>query len=311
MATASPGSCPACGAVTEPADNFCEACGRALADGSGESPSARNHIQIDLGAVAGVTDRGHHHDRNEDAMALALTETPIGFASLAVVCDGVSTSARPDHASQAGAETALSVLAEALEAGVRSEDALLTAALSADAAVRDLGKGSVNAPATTFVAAVATAAAATVCWIGDSRAYWLPADDGLAAQMLTRDDSLAGELAAAGALTEAEALTYPHAHVLTRWLGSDAETIDPHVAAIQPPSPGVLLLCSDGLWNYEPTAEGLRRLALATPFPDLADAADALVAFALESGGHDNVTVVLCAVPPFNPVTTDHHEGTV
>ena len=242
-------------------------------------------------------------------MALALAETPIGLASLAVVCDGVSTSPRPDRASQAAAETALSVLAEAVQAGVASEDALLTAALSADAAVRDLGEGSVNAPATTFVAAVATAAAVTVCWIGDSRAYWLPADSGLTAQILTRDDSLAGELAAAGALSEAEALASPHAHVLTRWLGSDAETIDPHVAAIQPPSPGVLLLCSDGLWNYEPAAEGLRRLTRQTPFPDLVGAADALVVFALESGGHDNVTVVLSAVPPLNPALTDH-EGT-
>ena len=241
-------------------------------------------------------------------MALALAETPSGLASFAVVCDGVSTSARPDQASQTAAERALTVLAEALQAGVGSEDALLTAALSADAAVRDLGEGSVSAPATTFVAGVVTAAAVTVCWIGDSRAYWLPADDGLAAQLLTRDDSLARELAAAGALTEAEVLTSPHAHVLTRWLGTDAEKIDPHVAAIQPMSPGVLLLCSDGLWNSR-AAEGLRRLARPTPFPGLAGAADALVAFALDSGGHDNVTVVLSAVPPLNPAAMDH-EGT-
>jgi serine/threonine protein phosphatase PrpC len=309
MATASQSSCQACGALAEPVDKFCEACGRSLADGSGESPSAPNHIQVDLGAVAGVTDRGHEHDRNEDAMALALAETPVGLASLAVVCDGVSTSTRPDEASQIAAETALRVLAEALQAGVAIEDALQTAALSADAAVRDLDEGSVNAPATTFMAGVTTAAAVSVCWVGDSRAYWMPADDAMAAQLLTRDDSLAEDLAAAGALTEAEALTSPHAHVLTRWLGADAEPIDPHVAVIQPPSPGILLLCSDGLWNYEPTAEGLRRLAGAAPFPDLAGAADALVAFALEAGGHDNVTVVLSAVPPLHSVTTDH-EGT-
>ena len=310
MATASLSSCPACGALAELADNFCEACGRALADRSGASPSARNHIQVDLGAVAGVTDRGHQHDRNEDAIALALAETPVGLASLAVVCDGVSTSTRPDEASQIAAETALSVLAEALQAGIAIENALLTAALSADAAVRDLDEGSVNAPATTFMAGVATAVAVSVCWVGDSRAYWLPTDDALAAQLLTRDDSLAEELAAAGALTEAEALTSPHAHVLTRWLGADADPIDPHVAVMQPPSPGILLLCSDGLWNYEPAAEGLRRLAGATPFPDLADAADALVAFALEAGGHDNVTVALSAVPPLHTDTPDHEDTT-
>jgi serine/threonine protein phosphatase PrpC len=299
MTTAAVGPCPACGAHAEAADSFCEACGCAL----------RNHIEIDLDTVAGVSDRGHHHDRNEDAMALAITETPAGSAALAVVCDGVSTSARPDQASQAAAEAALTVLAEALRAGAGSADALLAAESSADAAVREMAEGAANAPATTFVAGVATPGAVTVCWIGDSRAYWLPVDDGMPAQLLTRDDSQAAELTAAGVLTEAEAMTSVHAHVLTRWLGADAETSEPHITTIQTPGPGALLLCSDGLWNYEPTAEGLRRLAQVIPCLDPAGAADALVAYALDAGGHDNVTVVLAAVPPADPATTDH-EGT-
>jgi len=95
-------TCPSCGAAVRPEDNFCEACATELAPAvvSGESPtnaavcpycqseqisadgycescghkvpSSRDHTEIDLGALAGVTDRGLRHRRNEDAMALAI-----------------------------------------------------------------------------------------------------------------------------------------------------------------------------------------------------------------------------------------------
>jgi serine/threonine protein phosphatase PrpC len=257
-----------------------------------------DHRHIDLGVLAGVTDKGHRHHQNEDAMALTVVQTPTGPMSIAAVCDGVSTSERPDQASQIAANVAAQVVAAALRAGVASEDALLKAALAADVAVRDLAGNSGNAPATTLVVGVVSSAHISVCWLGDSRAYWLPADDALSAQLLTRDDSLAEELAAVGVLTEAEATVSPHAHVVTRWLGADAGAPEPHVVNLEPAVPGILLLCSDGLWNYQPDAAGLHRLALPTALDDLPGAADALLAFALQSGGHDNTTVVLAAFPP-------------
>ena len=44
----------------------------------------------------------------------------------------------------------------------------------------------------------------TLCWLGDSRAYWLATESESA--RLTRDDSLAEELVAQGQMTEAEAM---------------------------------------------------------------------------------------------------------
>jgi serine/threonine protein phosphatase PrpC len=319
--------CPACGAQVSGADNFCEKCGHemfaaAVSTGSAvamacrncgsaqitadgyceqcgqEAPSARDHVEIDLGRLAGVSDRGRRHLSNEDAMGLALTETPGGTAAMAVVCDGVSTSARPAEASLAAAQAALGELTGMLRGGMRAAEALPRAVLAADAAVRDLAGQSLNAPAATMVSAVVTADAVVVAWIGDSRAYWLPADHDLGNQLLTRDDSLAVELAAAGALPAADAITSPHAHIVTRWLGADAEPGEPHSEAFQPPGPGVLLLCTDGLWNYQPEADGLARLAGTISPGDLASAAAALLAFALEAGGQDNVTIVLIAFPP-------------
>ena len=81
------------------------------------NPSSRDHAEVDLGPAAGVSDRGLRHHRNEDAMALAAEQAPDGPAVVAVVCDGVSSSAHPDEASQAAAQAALEVLVAAVRAG--------------------------------------------------------------------------------------------------------------------------------------------------------------------------------------------------
>ena len=62
-----PRACEICPASHISADGYCESCGRKVRSG-------RDHQEIDLGMVAGVTDRGLRHSRNEDAMALATAE---------------------------------------------------------------------------------------------------------------------------------------------------------------------------------------------------------------------------------------------
>ena len=326
MSPAAAGACPGCGTTVAGLDNFCERCGRELAaaqvsvgstaaatcrscgstartaDGYCErcgqkAPAGRDHVEIDLGALAGVTDRGRRHQRNEDAVALFLTHTPAGPAALAVVCDGVSTSHRPDEASLTAANEALRVLTAEVRAGATGEQAVIAAAIAAQDAVSDLAGESENAPATTIVCACVTPDAVTIGWVGDSRAYWIPADDS-AARVLTRDDSLGAELVAVGALTETEAAGSSHEHVLTRWLGADAEHVDPHAAAFKPQGPGMVLLCSDGLWNYRPSASGLAELVRPRASANLADAAAGLVEFALDHGGEDNISAVLASFPP-------------
>jgi serine/threonine protein phosphatase PrpC len=89
----------------------------------------------------------------------------------------------------------------------------------------------------------------------------------------------------------------PQAHVITRWLGADLPEPQPHIAQFAPPGPGVLLICSDGLWNYRPEAADLAALALPAASADPLAAAADLVKFAVESGGIDNVTVVLIPFP--------------
>src|SRR5271170_5681721 len=71
----------------------------------------------------------------------------------------------------------------------------------------------------------------------------------------------------------------------------------PHVVRFEPPGPGVVLVCSDGLWNYRPDAAGLAELALPAALTDPLGAAAELVKFALDAGGMDNITVVLAPFP--------------
>ena len=322
------GACMSCGGPASPQDNFCESCGTELApasvsndepaaaqacrvcpsapvSGDGycevcgrKAPGSRDHQEVDLGLLAGVTDRGLRHYRNEDAMALATADTPSGPVALAVVCDGVSTSDCADEASLAAARAAIGVLLTAVRRGEDLPAASVAAVRSACEAVTSLDSPLGNAPSATFVSAVMSCAAVTVCWLGDSRAYWLASSPDSAAQRLTRDDSMAEELVLAGLLSEADALASPQAHIVTRWVGEGIDEVEPHVATFEPPGAGALLLCSDGLWNYQPEAGKLAELALPTALTDPPAAAAGLVNFALDAGGGDNVTVVLAPFPP-------------
>jgi serine/threonine protein phosphatase PrpC len=295
VSTGSPGfvpSCPVCSvdpSVDQPAaitaDGYCESCGRKV-------PTGRDHVELDLGLLAGVTDRGLRHPRNEDAMALATAETQAGPLAIAVVCDGVSSSPRPDEASLTGAQTAVRVLLASARMGEEPEAASRAAVQAAASELSGLA-GPGGAPSATYVSALAGTDSVTLCWLGDSRAYWL-ADTG--SKRLTTDDSLAQEMVSSGLLGEAEAMASPQAHVITRWLGADVAEPQAHIIRFEPPGPGVLLICTDGLWNYQPEAPDLAGLALPAA-ADLVDAAGTLLKFALDSGGMDNITVVLVPYP--------------
>jgi len=286
--------CPNCSGSAVTPDGYCETCGFKL-------PSGNDHVELELDLVAGVTDRGLRHSRNEDAMALATTQSPGGPVALAVVCDGVSTSSHPDEASQAASQVALQVLLAAVRSDADLAESSTRAVRAAQQALSDLADSAslrANAPSATFVSAVVTTEQLTVCWLGDSRAYWIDASEQAGSRQLTVDDSVAQELISRGLATEAEALASPQAHVVTGWIGADATDAEPHVAAFTPDGLGAVLLCSDGLWNYQPDVAALADMALPDAVSSPLRAAAALVDFAIEKGGSDNVTVVFIPFPP-------------
>ncbi|HYZ54189.1 MAG TPA: PP2C family serine/threonine-protein phosphatase [Streptosporangiaceae bacterium] len=303
--------CPSCGEPIAAQDSYCESCGARLAPLVVSDRVPRDHVELDLGRAVGITDRGRRHPRNEDALALATAETPGGPVVIAVVCDGVSTADRPDEASLAAAQAAADELLAAARAGTSLPEASARAAGLARDAVAALARPGMEAPAATYVSAVLAGDTVTLCWLGDSRAYWLCAGaaptgpsgpSGPSGRQLTRDDSLAEELVAQGLLSESEALASPQAHVVTRWVGAGSSELVPHITEFSPPGQGTLLLCSDGLWNYAPDAAELAALAMPGALTDPLGTAAALVRFAVDAGGMDNITVVLVPYPPVKPV---------
>jgi serine/threonine protein phosphatase PrpC len=215
-----------------------------------------------------------------------------------VVCDGVSSSPNPEDASLTGAQAAVRMLLSSIRRGDDPDEASTAAVRQAHEAMTILGSPS-RAPSATYVSVIVGPEDVTLCWLGDSRAYWLATES--ESTRLTRDDSLAEELVAQGQMTEAEAMASPQAHVITRWLGADVAAPEPHVTRFEPPGRGVVLVCSDGLWNYQPEAAGLAQIALPDAFHDPSSAADALLKFALDAGGMDNITIVLVPFPLVRP----------
>ncbi|WP_455678466.1 protein phosphatase 2C domain-containing protein [Streptomyces albogriseolus] len=292
--------CVACRAGRVDDDGYCENCGHA-------QPRERDHMEQECGPVAAVSDRGLRHHRNEDAFAVGTTALPDGSpVSVAVVCDGVSSATRPDEASLAASRAANASLLDALPRGTHPQQAMHEAILAASEAVNALAgeqpaeadehAPQQNAPACTIVGAVVTAGLLVVGWVGDSRAYWIPVDRSPAVR-LTEDDSWAAQMVAAGLMGEAEAYADHRAHAITGWLGADAYELEPHTAAFKPDRPGVVVVCTDGLWNYAESADEMAEAVPADAAARPLHAARVLVGHALDGGGHDNVTVALVPFP--------------
>ena len=274
-------ACPSCGAVTPMADGYCSNCGT-------RAPDPRDHEEVEVAGAAGVSDKGKRHHRNEDAMAFA-AEPGVVYA---VVCDGVSTTVNPHVASLAAVTAALDALV-AGGATTPALDAAYDAAREAALAVEFQPMPDLGPPSCTFLGAVVTDRLVSFASLGDCRAYWM-GDDG--ATQLTHDDSWATEQIEAGLLSTEEAYADPKGHMITRWLGQDADPEwRPRLTTFEPRAAGRLVLCSDGLWNY--TLDPPALVAAAGNEPGLLALAQRLTTFANDAGGADNITVVVVDIP--------------
>ncbi|AOS63016.1 PP2C family protein-serine/threonine phosphatase [Actinoalloteichus hymeniacidonis] len=315
--------CGGCGHSQFTADGLCSRCGRA-------KPADNDRVEVDLGVVAGVSDRGLRHHHNEDAFGLRTLACPDGTsATIVVVCDGVSSSSRAEDASRVAAYTAAELLSEAVRAGSETAEATRRAVRAATESVARLHTDAADRdpPSCTYVSAVVTETEVTIGWVGDSRAYWLAlpepestmanfgvvggADIAISSQAhqeqvtevvaaggsacLTLDHSWARQMVSTGEMTELQIQGDRRAPALCRWLGADSDGRPAEVVRFRPSGPGIVLVCTDGLWHYlgDPTQTATRVAALGDPF----NAARELTSLALRGGGHDNITVALVPFP--------------
>lgn len=131
----------------------------------------------------------------------------------------------------------------------------------------------------------------TVGHVGDSRTY-LFRDEKL--KQITKDHSLVQGQVDSGLITPEEAKKHNFRNVVLRAVGA-APTVSLDLVKGKCLPGDIFLLCSDGLTDM--IDDELVRDILAMKC-DLADKVERLVESAIESGGNDNVTVVLCEVAP-------------
>ncbi len=230
-------------------------------------------------AWGSATDTGRVRTLNEDAL--------VALAPIFLVADGMGGHDAGDVASRLVVEEC-SVLVG--RPSVTIED-LQGCFQRAAARMREVLAGR-SAGATVAGAAIARhddAAYWLVFNMGDSRVYRMV--DGDLVQV-TVDHSVVQELLEAGTLSADEASVHADRHVVTRALATDSAS-EPDYWMIPATRDDRLLICSDGLTDELSDAQIQEILRTET---DAQEAAEALVAAALEAGGRDNVSVVVVDV---------------
>lgn len=266
-----------------------------------------------------LSDRGRVRRRNEDACAAS------PLHQVFVVCDGMGGAAGGDVASHLAAETFLFHLSRRPIAaeGQRSSQVraqIVSALQAANKAIYQQAQKTLqlSGMGTTLVALVRAAVgpegashvdsapmepeqtSSLPLWlvhVGDSRCYrWRQRN----LERLTVDHSLVEEQVRAGQITAEQALESPMRNVITRAVGTQA-TVDPEIHRLSPQMGDVYLLASDGLTRELSDAEIaalLCRMPSDVSQTALYSASRALVEAANESGGNDNITVLLVGFVP-------------
>jgi protein phosphatase len=230
--------------------------------------------------AAGRTHLGLVRRRNEDASYVG--------RSLVAVADGLGGHVAGDIASATviGALQAHdravdpADLSDALGRAVKEANDALRQRIEIEPELRGMG--------TTLVALLWAGTAVVLVNVGDSRVYRLRnvGTDNNEMSQLTEDHTYGHLLADAGGV--------PHLpERLSRFLDGQPVGRSPDLTVRDLRSGDRFLLCSDGLSSFVPN--GLIHAAL-NSFSSSDEAADRLIALALDQGGPDNVTVIVVDV---------------
>jgi serine/threonine protein phosphatase PrpC len=241
--------------------------------------------------IGARTDLGRMRENNEDKFEFFEPEEPELLAvkgCMYAVADGMGGHASGQVASELALKTVFKTycadpdddVAKSLGSAIRAANSFIYDAATAIAEREGMG--------TTCTVLVLRNDEMFVGHVGDSRMYLIR--DGEIKQ-ITDDHSWVAEQVRRGALTEEEARFSPFRNVITRSLGMgpdvEVDTLQDNVK-----TDDIFVLCSDGLSGYVTDPEILEIAAGSSP----AVAATKLVDRANESGGGDNVTVVVVAV---------------
>jgi serine/threonine protein phosphatase PrpC len=224
------------------------------------------------------THAGRVREHNEDYYAV---DSQTG---LWLIADGMG--------GRAAGEIASATVAESILRSVRQGASAVEAVTTAHQAVIDVLNAGRGAPGmgSTAVVLIMRGDNYEIAWVGDSRAYlWSGKRKEL--RQLTRDHTVVQALVDAKLINAQEARVHPQRNRLTTALGaSDLSRLEVGSVSGKLHPGEQVLLCSDGLTSE---LDDEQVAAILGKNLDAQKKVDRLIRAALESGGHDNITVLL------------------
>jgi PPM family protein phosphatase len=234
-------------------------------------------MALEISEHAGSTDVGRQRSSNEDSLVcsppLFAVADGMGGAKAGEVASGLAVQVLEED----DAEVAAPIEAHLVEL-VREANRRIYELSTDDESRRGMG--------TTLTAARLHDGEVSLAHVGDSRAYRMREG---ALEQLTNDHSLVAELERSGQITAEAAVHHPQRSIITRALGPEPD-VEVDTYTVTGKEGDVFLLCSDGLTGMisDEEVESILRGA-----GGLDEAAKALIRAANQSGGRDNITVVL------------------
>jgi protein phosphatase len=222
--------------------------------------------------------------RNEDTVGSV--ELP-GGRRLVVLCDGMGGHAGGDFASRAAVEGVLTRVVDGqnLVDAIEEVNAELFRIASVDATRRGMG--------TTLVALLLDESSATVCNVGDSRAYRL-SPDGLL-QQVTRDHSFVADNASSAATEPEQVLDARYKNALTRAVATEEHVAVDVFGPIDLTDGSRLLLCSDGLYKALPD-DSIAASCQAALVAEVPAGMTQAVLDAFDRGSDDNISLAVVGI---------------
>jgi serine/threonine protein phosphatase PrpC len=264
--------------------------------------------------VAASTHPGMKGKNNEDRFAVSAHQLGQGEKTpslLAVICDGIGGHRAGEVAAEMAVETISRMVADS--DGQQPLEILTQAFSNASQFIREQASNDLTqrGMGATCVCAWVIGFRLYAASLGDSRLYFLRGDT---IRQITTDHTWIQEAIDFGALTPAQAIGHPNAHVIRRYLGAQTPMAPDFRLRLQPQEtdeqaeanqgmrllPGDrLLLCSDGLTDLVSKEEILNILRT----HERKAAVDNLIDLANSRGGHDNITIVILEMPPDENLT--------
>jgi serine/threonine protein phosphatase PrpC/WD40 repeat protein len=232
---------------------------------------------------------GRVRPNNEDYVAFHVPskdDDRLVNGCLFIVADGVGGAEAGEYASQYACEKVIYEYYRLTDAPFRQRLVSAIQLANRDIFSYALDHSPDGGMATTVVAALLIKNDLYIANVGDSRAYLL--SNGSIRQ-ISQDHNIVGEMIAQGVMTEDEARRNHPKNQLTRCVGADLDVNVDWFGPIPLTRGDRVLLCTDGLTRYATQGD----LVALAGSGKLEDNLIRMVSYAIESGGEDNVTMML------------------